>query len=115
MKIPFSKNEVGSMVLAALEEGYDPLAQVTDLLVHKGALSKHIITLTTEDGSELKLTPRAVEVAIVAAFNRDAAPVIIRDPEVKSISFHQSEDAMAKVEVVSGETESRLVHEEDED
>ena len=101
MKIPFSKHEVAKMITAALDEGYDPVAQVTDLTVHKGASLKHLVTLTLECGSELKLTREAIETAIVVAFNKEVAPVIVRNPKVESITFHQSDDAMAKVEVVS--------------
>ena len=102
MKIPFSREEVAQMILAALEEGYDPVEQVTDLTVHKGASLKHLVTLTLQCGSELKLTREAIENAIVVAFNRDVAPVVVRKPTVQSITFHQSDAAMAKVDVISG-------------
>lgn len=101
MIIPFTKEEVGQMILGALEAGYDPVAQVTDLTVHKGANIRHVVTLTLQCGSELKLTKEAVENAVVIAFNKDVAPVTVKTPLVQSITFHQSDSAMVKVDVVS--------------
>lgn len=102
MKIPFSREEVAQMILAALEEGYDPVEQVTDIVMHKGTSGRHLLTLTLQCGSELKLTREAIENAIVVAFNRDVAPVVVRNAKVQGITFHQSEAAMAKVDVISG-------------
>lgn len=101
MKIPFTKEEVGQMILGALEAGFDPVAQVTDLTVHKGANLRHIVTLTLDCGSELKLSKEAIENAIVVAFNKDVAPVSVKEPLVQGITFHQSDTAMAKVDVIS--------------
>ena len=96
------------MVTAALDEGWFPLDEVTDLTVHKGANLKHVMSLTMECGSVLKLTKRAVEVALVVAFNKGVAPVVVRNPKVNSITFHQSDYAMARVNVVSKDVESQF-------
>jgi hypothetical protein len=37
----------------------------------------------------------------VVSFNRQVAPVIVRNPKVEGITFHQSDQAMVKVDVVS--------------
>ena len=108
MKIPFNKQEVGAMVTAALDEGWYPLDEVTDLTVHKGQNLKHVMSLTMDDGSVLKLTKRAVEVAMVIAFNKGVAPVVVKNPKVNSITFHSSDVAMARVNVVSKDVESRF-------
>ena len=114
MKIPFSKEEVGAMVTAALDVGWDPLEEVTDLHVHKGQNLKHVLSLEMEDGSLLKLTKRAVEVAMVVAFNKGVAPVVVRNPKVNSITFHSSDVSMCRVNVVSKDVESQFTSEEEE-
>ena len=108
MKIPFTKHEVGAMVTAALDEGWYPLDEVTDLTVHKGQNLRHVMSLKMVDGSELKLTKRAVEVAMVVAFNKGVAPVVVKNPLINSITFHSSDQAMCKVNVVSKDVESQF-------
>lgn len=108
MRIPFNKTEVGEMVIAALEEDWYPLENITDLIVHKGQNQKHIMTLVMTDGSELRLTKQALEVAMVVAFNKGVAPVVVKNPKINSITFHMSDSSMAKVDVVSKDSESQF-------
>lgn len=75
---------------------------------------KHVMSLTMEDGSVLKLTKRAIEVAMVVAFNKNVAPVVVRNPQINSITFHSSDQAMAKVDVVSKDVESRFMSDDDD-
>ena len=107
MKIPFSKREATSMIAAALEEGWNPLGQIEEAVFHSPQ-AEHILTLVMTSGVSLKMTPEAIEAAIVVAFNKDVAPVKITKPKVTEISFHNSVDTFAKVSVESEEVESRF-------
>lgn len=107
MKIPFSKQEVVSMVENALEEGWNPLKQIEEVTFHS-LQSEAAMTLHLKGGVQVKLSTEAIEEAIVVAFNTGVAPVKVEKPKVTEISFHNSAESFAKVSVESEEVQSRF-------
>jgi hypothetical protein len=114
MKLSFSQSEVVAMIVRAIEEGWNPLGAVEGVKMHSPQ-SSHLLTLECQPGIEVKFTSEAIEVGVAQAFKRGVAPLKIDNPKLHSVTFHNSTDAMAKVDIRDEEIESRFGEEDEDD
>lgn len=113
MKLSFSDTEVVAMAVEAIEKGWDPMAgKVLGTSVH-GPQTEYKLTLEIEPGIEVRFNTEALKAAMFEAVKLGLTPLRFEDPILKTVTFHNSSEGFAKVEIVDGRIESRFGAEDD--
>jgi hypothetical protein len=97
------------MAVEAIEQGWDPISagSIVDTQIH-GIQSNYKLTLVLENGIEIKFNNEAMEGAIFEALKMGLTPLKFSDPVLQRVTFHNSADGYATVEVTESRIESRF-------